>query len=284
MGEKNSIVSVLNSRKVFQSIDFTDTWVTAFENQFSCPGSPGPQRNATLARRNILKFDAVTPIGQGPLLTYMDSRLDKIVVEVLEYQEDTQEIIFFTTDGGDIRRVIFSSRNPEDQYMHLVSEANGTDPVRDLVLHHRDREERSLLASRSSHILQFQMGQCYCYADCFTCFSSKDPYCSWNTGTETCINKLSNPPSPSLVEIFSASEAVMWRVCGLETTTEENCTTYPTTMPAQEITNVPVRSVRNHSVLIGIVAGLVFCLGIVSLLLSFAIFAVALSTVAHHTS
>lgn len=207
-----TINEVFNDRNylVKMEVDGRSIWGKSTASTFSCPGSSTEnQRSKTDV---ILKFDSITPT-QSPLFVSKAEFLDKITAETVDYMGADQEILYFTNQRGDIMQVILSEG---EQYKYTVlGNSDSPNPVRDLILHQQENSnERSLIATLDNQIIQIPRGKCSIYADCFSCFDSKDAYCGWNPDSRNCLNKFENIDISTLIQSFSASEAIITATCG----------------------------------------------------------------------
>lgn len=208
---------------VKMNIEGRDFWDrnTAPVAAFSCPGSQtGTQREPSDVRMYQLKYK---PIEQKqPLYISPKTRLDKIAAETVQYMGASQEIVYFTNQRGDIMQVVLAS---SQQYQHTIFQSGSPNPVRKLILHHQNTT-RSLIATSNGQIIQIPRGQCSNYADCFSCFDSKDAYCGWDTTSRSCVNKFERSDLANLIQTFSASETSTTDTCG-----DRPPSTHPTDEP-----------------------------------------------------
>ena len=204
---------------------------TAADRPNNCPGSAGTPRTAEDSRRFIL---TTSPVDSSAFLitTFF---VDKIQTEIIEHQEVTQEIIFYTSLLGDIIQLV---RSNGSDYMHTLYVASREDQVRHFVLH-KFNGSRNLVASTNTEVLQIIKGRCYCFSDCFTCLESKDPYCAWDARIQGCIPKLFYDDNP-VTEAFSASAQDISRVCGVQEEPSPPIFPCPLRPPQTVITQEPM--------------------------------------------
>lgn len=211
----DTINSVFEDREYLVRMEDSNgvVWAKAVAPTFSCPGSPsGNQRSPSDVQTYQLKFDPIMPTQSVPLFVSAAEFLDKVAAETVQYMGDVQEVLYYTNQHGDIMQVVLSSANVGEQYQHMLYESDFLNPVEDIILH-RTGNERSLIASSSGRIIQIPRGKCSDYADCFSCFDSRDPYCGWDRGSRNCLNKFESNIT-SLIQTFSASEESIITVCG----------------------------------------------------------------------
>ena len=119
----NGIVDVFQDNEyLVQDDSMVGTFVRMIGTPFACPSSSGTQRPSDEAEY-LLKSDVIVADNEHPLFISPSEFLDKIATETIQYGQDSQEIVYFTTKQGDIKQVISSSANEGQQYVHTVYES-----------------------------------------------------------------------------------------------------------------------------------------------------------------
>lgn len=170
------------------------------------------------------KYDLVynpvtsTPCSKKPLFTKDGEHLDKIAAETVTYNQDVQEVIYYSNLLGQVKQVVLSSANRGRSFIHNIiaeTDTNGNgqvEEVQNLILQKEAGDGRSLYVSRGNKIMQISKGHCERYVDCQSCLRSRDPYCGWKSETLSCVNKFTMS-SFIVTQSFSASETDIEGIC-----------------------------------------------------------------------
>ena len=187
-------------------------WITEEPGPFSCPGSSsGVQRTVEQSNRYQLIDRPVEAADPEPLYVVSGVKLDKIAADVVTYKGQTQEIVYFTTEEGEIRQAVYIPGSGTQE--HTIRDVGS--PVSYLSVHKNAADDtRQVYATTEDKIMAISRGDCAQYASCFECLDSKDAYCGWSPSANTCLNKLRQDPS-DLTESHSASEETTVMLCGV---------------------------------------------------------------------
>ena len=177
-------------------------WERTVPGAFSCPGSVRDPQNHQLVA------SPVTAMEPEPLHVISGETLNKITVDVIQYRGQTQEVIYFSTENGQIKQVVRIAGD-ELKYVHTILDAENI--VSNLIVHKNTDQSRYLYATTDDRILSITRGNCAQYDGCFACLDSGDAYCGWDNGR--CVNKISTD-SPTLTQSFSADENTIIQLCG----------------------------------------------------------------------
>ena len=203
--------------KVFEGGDYTipathngqQVWITETPGPFSCPGTNGTQRTVQQAVRYQLINSPVEAMQPEPLHVMSGKKLDKIAVDMIMFNGSVQEIMYFTTESGEIRQLVagLGSINSKD---HIIQSVDGA--VSYLSVHWSDKETRQVYVTTEDRIMTISRGNCTEYNGCFECLDSKDAYCRWSMNR--CVNKLMAQNTSGLIEAHSVSEEATVMACG----------------------------------------------------------------------
>ena len=204
--------------QVFEDGDYTvrvtqnsqQVWITEQPGPFSCPGTTGTQRTVEQANRYQLVASSVEAMDPEPLHVVSGKKLDKIAVDVIVFDGSVQEVVYFTTDSGEIRQVVHvAGSGSSSQVDHVIQSIDGA--VSYLSVHQGNGETRQLYATTEDTIVTVSRGNCTQYQSCFECLDSRDAYCGW---TNKCTNKLTARSISGLIEAHSVSEETIVSTCG----------------------------------------------------------------------
>ena len=191
--------------------DGQQVWIVEGPGPFSCPGTTGTQRTPQQADRYQLVDSIVEGMDPEPLHVVSGVKLDKIAVDVITYNNSVQEVVYFTTDNGEIRQVVHVAGSQSGSQDHIIQSIGST--VHFLSVHKNEDETRQVYMTTEDRIVTISRGNCTRYKGCFECLDSSDAYCGWSQTANMCYNKLSQSHL-NLIEAHSASEATTVMVCG----------------------------------------------------------------------
>lgn len=224
--------------KVFEDGDYTvrvmqnnqQVWITEQPGHFSCPGTSGMQRTVEQANTYQLVASSVEAMDPEPLHVVSGKKLDKIAVDVIEFNDAVQEIVYFTTESGEIRQAVHitGSQGSSSQVDHVIQSAGGA--VSYLSVHRGNGETRQVYATTEDTIMTISRGKCTQYQSCFECLDSRDAYCGWVPGMNKCMNKLelTAQSTSGLIEAHSVSEKTIESTCGTRPTDQIPTPVVPT--------------------------------------------------------
>ena len=222
--------------KVFKDGDYSipatqngqQVWITETPGPFSCPGTTRTQRTVQQAVRYQLVDSPVEATQPEPLHVVSGMKLDKIAVDVIVFNGSVQEVMYFTTESGEICQVVHvagsGSTNSKD---HVIQSIDGA--VSYLSVHQSDSETRQVYVTTEDRIMTISRGNCTQYKGCFECLDSKDAYCGWSTNK--CINKLTAQITSGLIEAHSVSEEATVMACGTRPNDPRPTPAEPTVVP-----------------------------------------------------
>lgn len=223
--------------KVFEDGDYTvrvtqqnqQVWITEQPGPFSCPGTTGMQRTVEQASRYQLVASSVEAMDPEPLHVVSGKKLDKIAVDVIMFDGSLQEIMYFTTESGEIRQAVHVvGSGSSSQVDHVIQSIGGA--VSYLSVHRGNRETRQVYVTTEDTIMTISRGECTQYQSCFECLDSRDAYCGWVPGMNKCMNKLTDTAQSisGLIEAHSVSEGTIVSTCGARPVTQNPPPVVPT--------------------------------------------------------
>lgn len=200
-------------------------WISEEPGPFSCPGdTSGVQRTVEQARQYQLIDGTVEAKDPEPLHIVSGDKLDKIAVDVVLYNNTVQEVVYFTTEDGELRQVVYIGSSGTEE--HVIRDLGSA--VNHLSVHKRQDDSRQVYATTEDQIMTISRGNCTQYSGCFGCLDSKDAYCGWSPGMHKCLNKISQFTS-DLIEAHSASEEKTVMTCGTRPYVPDPTPVTPTT-------------------------------------------------------
>lgn len=217
--EEGSIGHVFDSVEDLVLDEEIDTWVVRRGSAYGCPEQAlEPQRQTEEALKHIVKVNPIQPVLNHPPVIIQDF-VDNIAVELLTFGEDVQEIIYFTTQQGNVEQVVHVQSRSDDvmdkqEHRHIVYRALSTSQIRRLVLNISGVVRHLYLTTYDHHLIQLPRGQCRVYYSCHRCLDSRDAYCGWDLMKSMCVNKLGRNPMVTLMESVLATEEDVIRICG----------------------------------------------------------------------
>ena len=222
--------------EVFEDGDYTvrvtqennqQVWITEQPGPFSCPGTTGTQRTVEQANRYQLVASSVEAMDPEPLHVVSGKKLDKIAVDVIVFNGSVQEVVYFTTDSGEIHQVVHvAGSGSSSQVDHVIRSIDGA--VSYLSVHQGNGKTRQVYATTEDTIMTISRGKCTQYQSCFECLDSRDAYCGWIPGMNKCMNKLKAHSISGLIEAHSASEDTIVSTCGARSDNQNPTPMVPT--------------------------------------------------------
>ncbi len=193
-----------------------------YGEQFTCPGTDGPQRTEEEARMYQLVASSAIPLEPQPLHSVSGSEFTQLAVDVIEYQGQKQEILYYSLSNGKLGQCIITESG--QKYEHIIHDQGQS--IHHLAIH-KGVESHYLLATTDDSVMSIPLGNCARYSNCWACMDAKDPYCAWDG--EACISKFATTSSNSINETFSITETTAIQLCGSRP--EEPSPTQPPTLP-----------------------------------------------------
>lgn len=179
-----SLTQVFEDGHYLVSRENPPIWTRVSADIFFCPGENGTQRSSADASQYHLVFNDVTSVGSEPLHTVAGKRLDKLAIDVIEFNQTIQTIMYFSSLQGDIYQLMTDDQGTRKE--NVINQAGK--PLTYLTIHKNVNETRSLYAATENLIMLITLGNCSQYGNCFACLESHDPYCGWDG--DQCVNKL----------------------------------------------------------------------------------------------
>ena len=149
--------------------------------------------------------------------------LGKIAVNMIIFNGSVQEIIYYSTESGEIHQAVYvkGSNGIGSQLQdHVLLRVNGTVTYLNVYCINLDTQHWQVYATAGNTIATITRGDCLTqyYENCFECLDSRDPYCVWSTEIKACLNKVSQVSDGiiGLYEAISVTEETITsdRVCG----------------------------------------------------------------------
>lgn len=208
-------------------------WRRVPADTFSCPGESGSQRSSSDASQYQLVLNSVTSVGSQPLYTVSGKRLDKVAIDVINYNQTIQTVLYFSSQEGDIHQLMINDQGTRTEY--VINQLGSA--LTHLIIHRNLNETRSLFAATEALVMSISLGKCSQYSNCFACLDSHDPYCGWSG--DRCINKLTANAS-GVIQSITVSKNEVVDHCG----PRPNPTTPPphfceTAQPSEQTTDNP---------------------------------------------
>ena len=212
-----------NYRVPVDTTNYHDSeWITETSGPFSCPGdTSGSQRTVEQSNRYQLIDDVV--VDYHPRHIVSGEKLGKIAVDVITFNGSVQEIIYYSTESGEIHQALHvkGSNGVSSQLQdHVLLRVNGTVTYLNVYCINLDTQHWQVYATAGNTIATITRGDCLTqyYGNCFECLDSRDPYCVWSTEIKACLNKVSQVSDGiiGLYEAISVTEETITsdRVCG----------------------------------------------------------------------
>ncbi|XP_064403560.1 semaphorin-5B-like [Halichondria panicea] len=201
------------------------TWRRVTADTFSCPGEGDNQRSISDASQYQLVFNDVTSMDSQPLHTVAGKRLDKLIVDIINYNQSTQTIMYYSTQNGDLHQLVIDDEgNRQEDVINRFGSALGH-----LTIRRNSDETRFLYATTDNHVMLISLGDCSKYDSCFACLDSKDAYCGWDG--DRCTNKITSSPLTIIQSVLTIESRII-DTCG-----SRSDTTTPLT-PSCQITTL----------------------------------------------
>ncbi|XP_045386002.1 semaphorin-3G isoform X1 [Lemur catta] len=155
-----------------------------------------PDEVLQFARAHPLMFRPVRPQHGRPILvkTHLAQRLCQIVVDRVEAEDGTYDVIFLGTDSGSVLKVIAlqegGSAEPEEVVLEELQVFKVPTPITEMEI---SVKRQMLYVGSRLGVAQLRLHQCETYGSaCAECCLARDPYCAWD-GTSCTRYR----PSPS---------------------------------------------------------------------------------------
>lgn len=194
-----------------QYISQSDSGSVVHVGNFQCDGSGEEQRTEEEARMYQLVANPATPLDPQPLHVVSGSEYSQIAVDVVEYQGQQQEILYYSLNNGELWQCVITQSG--QKYDHIIHSQGQSIHSLDI---HKDPsgELRTLLATTDDSVVSIPLGSCSSYSSCWECVGTQDPYCAWDEESGICVSKFTSTSSISIYETVSVNESTAIRLCG----------------------------------------------------------------------
>ncbi|TKC41903.1 hypothetical protein EI555_002114, partial [Monodon monoceros] len=143
-----------------------------------------PDEVLQFARAHPLMFRPVRPRRGRPILvkTHLAQQLRQIVVDRVEAEDGSYDVIFLGTDSGSVLKVIALQVGGPDEPEEVVLEELQVFKVPTPITEMEISVKRQMLYVGSRlGVAQLQLHQCETYGSaCAECCLARDPYCAWD--------------------------------------------------------------------------------------------------------
>ncbi|KAM9680650.1 semaphorin-3G isoform 2-T2 [Dama dama] len=136
------------------------------------------------ARAHPLMFRPVRPWRGRPVLvkTHLAQQLRQIVVDRVEAEDGTYDVIFLGTDSGSVLKVIAlqagGSAEPEEVVLEELQVFKVPTPITEMEI---SVKRQMLYVGSRLGVARLQLHQCETYGSaCAECCLARDPYCAWD--------------------------------------------------------------------------------------------------------
>ncbi|KAI4532357.1 hypothetical protein MG293_017622 [Ovis ammon polii] len=143
-----------------------------------------PDEVLQFARAHPLMFRPVRPRRGRPVLvkTHLAQQLRQIVVDRVEAEDGTYDVIFLGTDSGSVLKVIAlqggSSAEPEEVLLEELQVFKVPTPITEMEI---SVKRQMLYVGSRLGVARLQLHQCETYGSaCAECCLARDPYCAWD--------------------------------------------------------------------------------------------------------
>ncbi|XP_015091315.1 semaphorin-3G isoform X1 [Vicugna pacos] len=143
-----------------------------------------PDEVLQFARAHPLMFRPVRPRRGRPVLvkTHLAQQLRQIVVDRVEAEDGTYDVIFLGTDSGSVLKVIAlqvgGSAEPEEVVLEELQVFKVPTPITEMEI---SVKRQTLYVGSRLGVAQLQLHQCQTYGSaCAECCLARDPYCAWD--------------------------------------------------------------------------------------------------------
>uniref|UniRef100_A0A8D2DJ54 Semaphorin 3G n=1 Tax=Sciurus vulgaris TaxID=55149 RepID=A0A8D2DJ54_SCIVU len=143
-----------------------------------------PDEVLQFARAHPLMFWPVRPRRGRPVLikTNLAQRLSQIVVDRVEAEDGTYDVIFLGTDSGSVLKLIAlqagGSGEPEEVVLEELQVFKVPTPITEMEI---SVKRQMLYVGSQLGVAQLQLHQCETYGSaCAECCLARDPYCAWD--------------------------------------------------------------------------------------------------------
>ncbi|XP_051708304.1 semaphorin-3G isoform X3 [Oryctolagus cuniculus] len=143
-----------------------------------------PDEVLQFARTHPLMFRPVRPRRGRPVLvkTHLAQQLRQIVVDRVEAEDGTYDVIFLGTDSGSVLKVMAlqagGSAEPEEVVLEELQVFKVPAPITEMEI---SVKRQMLYVGSQLGVAQLRLHQCETYGSaCAECCLARDPYCAWD--------------------------------------------------------------------------------------------------------
>ncbi|XP_021490905.1 semaphorin-3G [Meriones unguiculatus] len=143
-----------------------------------------PDEVLKFVRDHPLMFQPVRPRRGRPVLvkTHLAQQLRQIVVDRVEAEDGTYDVIFLGTDSGSVLKVIALQRSglaePEEVVLEELQVFKVPTPITEMEI---SVKRQTLYVGSPLGVARLQLHQCETYGSaCAECCLARDPYCAWD--------------------------------------------------------------------------------------------------------
>lgn len=143
-----------------------------------------PDEVLQFVRDHPLMFQPVRPRRGRPVLikTHLAQQLRQIVVDRVEAEDSTYDVIFLGTDSGSVLKVIALQGSglpePEEVVLEELQVFKVPTPITEMEI---SVKRQTLYVGSPLGVARLQLHQCETYGSaCAECCLARDPYCAWD--------------------------------------------------------------------------------------------------------
>ncbi|XP_072006881.1 semaphorin-4D isoform X2 [Engystomops pustulosus] len=156
-----------------------------------------PDKTLQFVKDHPLMDDSVAPIGKRPKLVHQNVTYTQIVVDqVTALDGNTYDVMFISTDKGMLHKAV-----SHDMDMRIIEEIvlfPDHQAVQTLLLSDK-QAKRYIYAGSNTEVVQTPVAFCEKLASCAECILTRDPYCAWHKGKNSCVNILAESNTDRLL-------------------------------------------------------------------------------------
>ncbi|XP_006820609.2 semaphorin-4E-like [Saccoglossus kowalevskii] len=192
----DDIRTVLTSEKYKNLPSTGKLWVAENYNSDPYPGECDddskniPETTLNALKSHPLMWDSVPSIESQttdslPLLTSegLGKQFTKILVaEVPDIAGTIHKVMYIGTDQGTVIKALYGD---QAAYKYIITEFIVDEDSRDVLI--MTMSDESLYIAFDDKVIQVPMQFCDRYTNCYSCVAARDPHCSWDTESSTCV-------------------------------------------------------------------------------------------------
>ncbi|CAM4601613.1 unnamed protein product [Leuciscus chuanchicus] len=144
------------------------------------------ERSLQDAQRLYLMNDVVQPVSVDPLVWQDDVRFSKLVVDIVQGQDNLHHVMYIGTEYGTILKALATTnKNLQGCYLEEMQlfPPGLREPILSLQILHGDR---TLFVGLNDKVLKIPLARCSSYKTELTCLDARDPYCGWDRKQRRC--------------------------------------------------------------------------------------------------